>query len=71
LTIGRELPRNIVVHTFLKVHPLDESPKLNKLGEVLNRYGSRVTKLGYPLVIAESLVYHPIFALANVKNLDG
>jgi hypothetical protein len=47
---------------------LDESPKLNKLGEVLNRYGSRVTKLGYPLIIAESMVYHPIFALANVKN---
>jgi hypothetical protein len=50
------------------VHPLDESPKLDKLGEVLNRYDSRVTKFGYRIIIAESLLHHPFFALANVKN---
>jgi hypothetical protein len=68
LTIGCELPNNVIIHIRGKVDVLDQSPKLDKMGEVLQRCCGPNRKLNNPLVIVEGLGNLPILPLANFEH---
>jgi hypothetical protein len=68
LPIGRELPRDVIINIFHNMHPLDKSPKVNKLREMIQRQGCLGTKLKNPLIVEESLCHRPILPLAKLKD---
>jgi hypothetical protein len=67
LPITGKFPSDIILHVHTKVHPLNVSPKLQKLGKVVDRSGGINSKFSNPLILMKRLGHQPTFSLANFE----
>jgi hypothetical protein len=71
LSIGRELPTNVLVHIVSRMHILYANPKLYKLDEVFHRENFSQINFSYPSIIFQGFINLPTLFLFGISNMIG